>query len=233
MPILMYHSVSEKGDDSLCVSQDSFNRQMAYIKWKGYNVISLDELVEGIKNKKAFKRDTIVITFDDGYKDNYKYAHPILKKCGFSATIFVASNAIGKEKERLNWQEMIEMAQNSKISFGAHTRNHSYLPEVKGEAELRNEILGSKEDIEKNIGKGADYFCYPTGGFTEEVKTIVKESGYKGACTTNRGFARNNQDIYELKRIKIKNSDFVDNPLSFWIKLSGYYNILRKGKKPY
>src|SRR3989338_11299150 len=95
-PILMYHSISDGPNESLHVKPDSFLRQMAYIKWRRYNVISLDELVEGIKSGKRFKHNTVVITFDDGYEDNYKYAYPVLRDFGFPATIFLISNYIGK-----------------------------------------------------------------------------------------------------------------------------------------
>ena len=233
VPILMYHRVSEGANESLYVSPDTFNRQMAYIKCRGYDVISLDELVEGIKNGKKFKHNTIVITFDDGYKDNYISAYPVLESNGFPATIFLISNYIDKKQSHLKWQQIKEMLEDSKIAFGGHTRNNVYLPDVKSKSRLKNEIAGCKRDIEAKIGRNIDYFCYPTGGFSEEIKDIVKEAGYKGACTTNRGFVRFNKDVYELKRIKIKGSDFVEKPLSFWAKLSGYYNVFRRGKKPY
>jgi len=233
VPILMYHRISDGPNESLCVSPDSFDRQMGYIKWRGYNVISLDELVNGIKNDKRFKHNTVVITFDDGYEDNYLRAYPVLKNCGFPATIFLISNYIDKKEGFLRWQQIKEMMKDSKITFGGHTKNNVYLPDLKNKGKLKNEIAGCKKDIEAKIGQKINYFCYPTGGFTDEIKKIVKKAGYKGACTTNRGFARFNKDLYELKRIKIKNSDFVKKPLSFWVKLSGYYNVFRKGKKPY
>ncbi len=233
VPILMYHRITEGPNESLYVKPDSFLRQMAYIKWRGYNVISLDELVEGIKNGKKFKHNTVVITFDDGYEDNYVSAYSVLKNYDFPAVIFLISNYIDKKQGHLKWQQIKEMLKDSKIAFGGHTRNNVYLPDVKSKSGLKNEIAGCKKDIEAKIGRNIDYFCYPTGGFTEEIKKIVKEAGYKGACTTNRGFARFNKDVYELKRIKIKGSDFVEKPLSFWAKLSGYYNVFRRGKKPY
>ncbi|UCH12783.1 MAG: polysaccharide deacetylase family protein [Candidatus Omnitrophota bacterium] len=233
VPILMYHRIADGPNESLYVSPDTFLRQMAYIKWRGYTVISLDELVEGIKSGKKFKHNTVVITFDDGYEDNYEAAYSVLKSNGFPATIFLISNYIDKKQGYLKWQEIEEMLKDSKITFGGHARNNIYLPDVKSKSRLKNEIAGCKKDIEAKIGQNIDYFCYPTGGFTEEIKKIVKEAGYKGACTTNRGFVRFNKDVYELKRIKIKGSDFVEKPLSFWAKLSGYYNVFRRGKKPY
>jgi peptidoglycan/xylan/chitin deacetylase (PgdA/CDA1 family) len=120
----------------------------------------------------------------------------------------------------------------ARISFGGHTKTHYYLGVVKDEKMAFEEIAGSKKRIEEETGLAADYFCYPSGGFSQRIKELVIQAGYKGACTTNRGFADFNSDVYELKRIKVTNSDAV-KPFSFWVKLSGYYNILRREKSPY
>ena len=227
VPILMYHRFGYDGG-SLFVTPENFARQMNYLKNNGYEVISLDELVCGIKNDKKFKHKTVVITIDDGYKDNYTYAYPILKKYGLPATIFIMADFIGKDKDFMTWDEVKIMSQNN-ISFGGHTKSGVYVPSIKDKKLLHDETAGCKKLIEKRIGRPADYFCYPTGGFTPQAKAILKESGYKGACTTNRGFVELNKDVYELKRIKVKNSD-TNKPLSFWAKLSGYYNLFRSKK---
>ena len=235
VPILTYHSIGY-GKGSFFVTPENFTKQMEYIKKNGYEVITLDELVRGIKDKNVFKRNKVVITFDDGYKDDFEYAYPVLKRFGFGATIFIITDFMGKgstggEKKFLNWDEVIAMSKD-KISFGSHTKTHFYLGVIKDEEATVEEIVGSKKAIEQKIGMPADYFCYPGGGFNEKVKELVVKAGYKGACSTNRGFADFNSDVYELKRVKVTNSDMA-KPLSFWIKLSGYYNILRKEKRPY
>lgn len=230
MPILTYHSINYK-EGSHFVSPENFAKQMKYVKEKGYEVITLDELVRSIKSKKRLKRNKVVITFDDGYKDNFEYAYSILKKHGFPATIFLVTDYIGNEKRFLNWGQVRIMSKDN-ISFGGHTKTHFYLGAVKDDKVAWEQIAGSKETIEKEIGVPVEYFCYPTGGFNERVKEIVKEAGYKGACTTNRGFTRFNSDVYEIKRIKVTNSDMA-KPFSFWLKLSGYYNLFRGGKKSY
>jgi peptidoglycan/xylan/chitin deacetylase (PgdA/CDA1 family) len=227
VPILMYHRFGYEGG-SLFVTPENFEKQMAYLKNNGYQVISLDELVEGIKNNRKFNHKTVVITIDDGYEDNFTYAYPLLKQYEFPATIFIIANFISKEKDFMNWDEVKIMSQNN-ISFGAHAKSHIYLPSIKDKDTLWDEIAGAKRLIEKRTGKTVSYFCYPIGGFTEKIKLIVKKAGFQGACTTNRGFARLNKDVYELKRIKVKNSD-TNKPFSFWAKLSGYYNLFRTEK---
>ncbi|MBU1148341.1 MAG: polysaccharide deacetylase family protein [Candidatus Omnitrophica bacterium] len=230
VPILMYHRFGYE-NNTLYVAPENFSRQMAYIKDKGYDVISLDELVGGIKNNRKFKHKTVVITTDDGYKDNYTYAYPILRKYNLPATMFIIANFIDNKEDYMTWSEIKTMASKN-ISFGGHTRNEEYLPSVKEKEVLWDEIVGCKKAIENKIGVPVEYFCYPTGGFTEEVKAFVKEAGYKGACTTNRGFIELNKGIYELKRVKVTNSD-MNKLFSFWAKLSGYYNLFRSRKRGY
>jgi len=188
-------------------------------------VISLDELVQGIKNGASFSEKTVVITFDDGFENNFLYAFPVLAKFDIPATIFIVTGYMGEKEGYLNWDQIRFMSNNG-MDIGAHTRNNEYLPSIKDPGSLWDEIAGSKKDIEENLGTNVMYFCYPIGGFTKDVKDTVRKAGYKGACTTNRGTDRYNKDVYELNRIKITNSDCT-KPLHFRAKLSGYYNLFR------
>ncbi|MDD5078585.1 MAG: polysaccharide deacetylase family protein [Candidatus Omnitrophica bacterium] len=234
-PILMYHEIGY-GEGSFYVSPENFNRQMEYIKKHGYKVITLDELAERIKNNKGFKRNEVVITFDDGYKNNFEYAYPVLKEFKFPATIFIITDFVGKapssdkDKQFLSWEEIRQMSK-GQISAGSHTKSHFYLGGVVDDRAVLEELIGSKKAIERETGLPADYLCYPSGGFSQRVKELAAQAGYKGACTTNRGFVRFNRDVYELKRIKVTNSDTV-KPFSFAVKLSGYYYVFKSDKEP-
>jgi peptidoglycan/xylan/chitin deacetylase (PgdA/CDA1 family) len=230
VPILMYHRIGDE-QGSFSVSPKNFTRQMEFLKKFKYRVISLEELVRSIREKKYIPKNSVVITFDDGYRNNFIYAYPVLKKLNFPATVFLISDFIDTKPEFLKWNEIMVMSK-ANISFGGHTKTHYYLGIPKDEKVAFEEISGSKKAIEKMTGLPADYFCYPSGGFNQRVKELVAQAGYQGACTTNRGFADYNSDVYELKRIKVTNSDAA-NPLSFWAKLSGYYNLFRKEKNPY
>ena len=234
VPILLYHNIGY-GQGSFFVSPENFAKQMQYIKKNGYEVITLNELVESIKNKKHLEKNKVVITFDDGYRDNFYSAYPVLKRLGFCATIFIITDFIGSKfsgegKEFMNWDEVLAMSKN-KIAFGGHTKTHFNFGFLMDEKAVQEEISGAKKAIEEKIGLPVDYFCYPSGAFNNRAKELVAQAGYQGACTTNRGFAKFNHDVYELKRIKVTNSD-TNKLFSFWAKLSGYYTVFKKAKNP-
>ncbi|MCM8765646.1 MAG: polysaccharide deacetylase family protein [Candidatus Omnitrophica bacterium] len=230
IPVLLYHSISYN-DNLLSVKPENFKKQMAYLNKHNFKVITLEELVEGMKERNKFPRKTVAITFDDGYKDNFTYAYPVLKEYAFPAIIFLITGKTGNDKEYLNWDEVREMVKSGIIDFGGHTRSHTYLPSLQNnQAKLWEEIYGCKEDIEKSLGITVKFFAYPVGGFSEKIKELVKKAGYKAGLTTNRGKdLRNLKDIYEINRISVRN----DNLFVFKIKVSGYYNLFRKGKNPY
>ena len=237
VPILMYHSISSADTKPIfvigrpdkvklrlnIVSPKSFDKQMAYLKNNGYQVISLDDFVEGNRVGKKFAHKTVVITFDDGYVDNYTNAFPVLKKYHLSAAIFLITDFVGQNPNMLNWEQVKEMSQYG-ITFGSHTRHHAYIPSQSKE-QMKDEIVGSKHVIEEHLGKPVYYFAYPCGGFTEQAKTITALAGYKAALSTNRGTDRYNIDLYELSRIHMNNWD---NEFTFWSKLSGFYDLFRQ-----
>lgn len=228
VPIIMYHRVEYAGKlDPNSVTPENFAKQMKFFKDHGYQVISLDALVEGIKARRAFPRNSVVITFDDGYANNYQYAYPTLKEYGYPATVFAISDLVG-QKDFLTWDQIKEM-QSFKISIGSHTRQHAYLPEVSPEKQI-DEIEGSKKIFDQKLGVSTDYFSYPSGGFSQSIEELVKKAGYKGACTTNRGHQNSNKDVYALKRIRLSDKDLAPSYLR--IKLSGYYNLFRESKDP-
>jgi len=229
VPIMMYHNVNYTDvPKANTVSPQNFERQMQYLKDRGFHVLSFDELVQSVKRGESLPKKSAVITFDDAYEDNYTHAFKILKKYGFPAIIFAPSDLIGQDGH-LNWEQIGEMAE-SGIAFGSHTRYHSYLPDLSADKQ-REEIIESKSNLEKRLGVAVDYFAYPIGGFSDSIKQIVEEAGYKGAAATNRGYDRFNKDVFELNRIRFSDKD--DRNDYLWIKLSGYYNLFRAAKNPY
>ena len=225
---MMYHYVSDRGSGPSYVSPENFRRHMEYLKKHRYHVISMDQLVEDIKiSKKPFRRESVVIAFDDGYEDNYTAAFSILKQFGFPATFFISPELIGTEGF-MSWKQVKEM-QEAGYVFGSHGMTQSYLPDLSRD-KLRYEIAESKKVLERQLNCKVDYIAYPVGGFTEEVKSLVRELGYKAGFTTNRGNDRFDRDTYEMNRIRFSNAD--NHDIILMMKLSGYYNRFRTFKKP-
>lgn len=224
-PILMYHSIgSEEDMGTLDVTTENFLKQMKFIAEHNYKVISLDEYADAALEGEVIPAKSVVITFDDGYENNYINAFPILKERGFPATIFVISNFVGRAGY-LSWEQIGEMIKNG-ISIGVHTANNAYLPDLTVE-KIRAELSESKQAIERNTGDTVTLLCYPTGGYTQDAIDIARDLGFKAACTTNRGRGDN---IYAIRRIKMTNGSA--NPIVLRAKLSGFYNMFRKYKAP-
>lgn len=228
VPIMMYHNVSSSDQPRMnSVTPENFAKQMAYLHKHGYRVVPFSELVNSITEKKTLPKKSVVITFDDGFEDNYTNAFPVLKEYHFPAIIFVVTDIVGKSGF-LTWEQIKEM-EKFDISFGSHTRLHAYLPSL-DKAEQRNQIRGSKEILEQQLGHQIEYFAYPSGGFNDSILSVLKEAGYKAACTTNRGYRRLNDDPYMIKRIRFGNNDNSD--IILWAKLSGYYQVFKKWRNP-
>jgi len=203
--VLTYHRIRDDGEDpDISVSSKEFEKQITYLK-KYFNIISLNTLVDNIEKQTNIVRDNIAITFDDGYKDNFLNAYPILKKYQMPATIFLVSKSVGK-KEMLGTNEL-NLMKNNEIGFGSHTVTHKVLLKiVTGTA--TEEITYSKKELERLLNQKIQFFAYPKGKrnhFNEQIKALVKESGYKAAFTTENGEISNKSDLFELKRIGIRN----------------------------
>lgn len=228
VPILTFHHIDENGkNSSLSVSPENFRRQMEFLSRNKYNVISLSDFVEAAYNKEKLPRNSVVLTFDDGYEDNFTFAYPVLKAYHIPATIFVIVDSIGG-KGYLSYAQIKEMLYSGIIDIGSHTLAGDYLP-GKNRGRLEQEIGVSKKILEERLNRKIDLLCYPIGGFTPEIQELAQKYGYIAACTTNRGTRHTylNDDIFALKRVKIKDSS---NHLVLWAKLGGYYNSFRKVK---
>jgi len=205
IPILMYHSISYEKGNSLRVSKENFRLQMKYLKDNNYTPITVDELYNYMQTGKIAPKKPIVITFDDGYKDNYTNAYPILKEFKFKATIFVITNTIDKDINYLTSNEIKSMDSNN-IRIESHTVAHEHLDEISYKDDLIT-MKASKEKLEKILNRKIYYIEYPYGGYNDNVIKAAKESSYKLAFSTKFGLIDKNDNIYSLGRIFV-NSNF-------------------------
>ncbi|APC40442.1 polysaccharide deacetylase family protein [Clostridium estertheticum] len=205
IPILMYHSISYEKENILRVPKEKFRNQMKYLKDNNYTTLTLDELYSYMKTGKDLPSKPIVITFDDGYKDNYTNAYPILKKFKLKATIFVITNTIDHEKDYLTSAE-IKLMDSNNIRIESHTSSHEHLDQISYVDNL-NTMKTSKIKLEKILNKKIDYIAYPYGGYTPNTIKAAKQSGYKLAFSTEFGLIDKSDNIYSLGRIFV-NSNF-------------------------
>ena len=235
-PILMYHYINSEEPlrSRLGVSPKSFERQMRFLREHKYNIVSLEELTDLIKNKKKIPSKTIVITFDDGYLDNYTNAYPVLKKYNIPATIFVVINRIGKHlgnDDYMSWQQIKELSVLGLVTIGSHSMNHPNLSEMRSEGELKEEIFESKKILEKELNKEVKFFSYPFGGRSLDARRLVSLAGYKAAVGTNFPKGSPGDNIYALKRLRI--SENSNNLFIFWIETSGFYTYIKEQRDDY
>jgi len=217
IPVLMYHKISpdpKSGGLGMRVTPASFNRQMQYLAKNGYHTVQLTELTDFINEDKTLPPKSIVITFDDGYLDNYKYAFPILKKYGFTAAVFIVTDYIGKTNDfdavkklqpvnqLLGWNEIDQMSDYG-ITIGAHTLNHISLTDITL-PEARYEIENCKLVLEEHLKTTVETFAYPYGHHNSQLEEIVRESGYTIAVTTDQGLVTPESDPYAIKRVRIR-----------------------------
>lgn len=230
-PILMYHSinpVSDAGMKALIVSPEVFERQVRFLKTHKYNVIPLEELAALIKEKNKIPPKTLAITLDDGYRDNYTYAFPILKKYHIPAKIFIIVQEVGRP-DRLSWSEIKEMLVSGVITFGSHTLSPEPLVNIKSQAERKRQIFDSKKVLQEKLGVSINSFSYPEGLFDQNIKQLVIDAGYKAAVATTTGLDYPADDIYLLKRLRI--SENAGNLFIFAAEISGYYTYMKEYKK--
>lgn len=198
--ILNYHKIDNM-NISLSVLPDDFAAQMDYLKRNDYHTITPDELYASLAGEADLPENPVLITFDDGYKDNYQNAYPILKKYGFKATVFVVTSFMGTQKNYLTWEQAQEMEANG-ISIESHTVSHKSMTELSDD-ELRAELVNSKKAIEDHLGKQVDYIAYPTGTYNLHIAQLVKDAGYKAAFTIKYGNVDKASNLYALERVPI------------------------------
>lgn len=177
--IFAYHSIS-KSDYRYAIAPELFEQQLNFIKSQ-FEIVGLSEVAEIIEHDNIQGRNVAVITFDDGFRDNYINAFPVLKKMGVPATVFLITGLVGSSLETkggnlpmLTWQEITEMHNSGLIDFQSHTNSHIDLTAAEN-ALVREELIRSKRLLSDKLGKPVDFFAYPKGRANEKTKSIVGE----------------------------------------------------------
>ncbi|TAM79826.1 MAG: glycosyltransferase [Acidobacteria bacterium] len=223
LPILMYHRIASHGPDGLApyrVSPEAFERQLAYLKHHGYISIGLDEWVYALSAQDGRLPGRLVcLTFDDGYLDFRENAWPLLKHYGFSATVFLPTDLVGRSAEwdrtygepaeLMSWNDVRALAKEG-VTFGAHGAGHRRLNQL-SVADMFVEGRLSREKIEAELGSPVRVMAYPYGGNSDLVRRAMESCGFISAVSTNPGLSRLGDDQMALPRQEILGADKMDD----------------------
>ena len=203
--ILEYHKVNDWSEDSYTVKPEDFAAQMDELRAQGYETISILDFLRAKKGKQTLPEKAVIVTLDDGYKDNYTDMLPIMESRGMKATVFMVTNDIGLPGY-LTW-DMLRDMQNRGIEIGSHTANHLPLTEM-SPADAREEVQLSKTLMEWNGIKTIFGLSYPNGKYKDFMPQMLKESEYLAAVTGDAGLNTFETNPYLLHRINIPRPHF-------------------------
>lgn len=218
IPILMYHQVgvpSPRGTPyrGLTVHPRDFARQMTWMSRLGYRGLSMRDLMPYLRGDASGK--VFGITFDDGYRNVFENALPVLNRLGFTSTnYFVVHQFDGGNvwdaKKGVPHSPLMSVDEMRKWAaagqeVGSHTLDHVHLPEVSPEIAYR-QIAQSRTELGALLDTEIGAFCYPYGSETPGVREWVRKAGYSNATTTVRGLVRHDDDLFGLPRVTVARS---------------------------
>ena len=211
IPVLLYHSVDDSGS-VISITPADFTCHMYFLRNHGYKAISLKEFVRRVAyGRNRLSEKMFVLTFDDGFKNNYTEVFPILQECGFTATIFVPTDHVGgtfcwdghtsiPDLSLLSWHEIEEMSRWG-IEFGSHGCSHAHLTRMPSN-QVWSELSESKSQLEQRLQKPVCFFCHPYGEFNETTQQLAKKCGYYGAFgSLDYSLGNRQADLFNLKRV--------------------------------
>lgn len=207
VPILYYHSVLPDAEvatpNEVTISPEKLREELMLVKELGYTTLTMSEFTAYINDNQPIPEKSILITFDDGYTDNYAHAFPILKELNMKATIFMIASQVdsGYYMSAAQLREMSDYG----IDIESHTDNHVYLDTLSYDQQLK-ELKDSKEKLEKILGKEVTSIAYPYGNYNEDTKKAAIAAGYTFGFTTNKGLAKRINNKVELNRIYVSSN---------------------------
>lgn len=235
VPILMYHQIAvtnpEEDPLRLAVPPKRFEAQMRYLSVRGFATVTLDEAIVRVNSGEKTGGRQIVITFDDGYLDNYTHAFPVLEKYGFSATIFLVSDFVGKMRNwglggsvrLMDWSHVREMSRHG-ICFQSHTATHPDLTTLADER-MSEELLRSRKKIEDALGTPVQHLAYPFGRYDRRVMQMVAKTGHAAAYGVGPAVGKSDVSQFCRERFQIC---LRDRSFRFRLKTSAWSTWIRR-----
>jgi peptidoglycan/xylan/chitin deacetylase (PgdA/CDA1 family) len=243
VPILMYHSITDEDESNAHAyyrtktSPAMFAAQMKYLHESGYKTCSLAQAIHQLQKQTQAADKLVVVTFDDGYRDFYHHAFPVLNQYGFSATVFLPTAYIGenpvsfKGTDCLTWAEVRELNRHG-IRFGSHTVTHPQLHEL-SVPKIQEEIVNSRKTIEEMLGCAVDSFAYPYAfpqtdtDFKKMLRDSLRLAGYQNGVCTIVGRANRKSEPLFMQRLPVNSCD---DAALFSAKLAGAYDWISKSQ---
>ncbi len=207
LPILVYHIVrpSYPSDSAavraIAVTPQTFDAQMEYLKSTGYHVVLFSDLEDYFAGSAPLPSRPVILSFDDGWSDQFTYAFPILQKYKYRATFFVFTNAIG-HKGFLTWDNLHTLVSGG-MAIGDHTRSHPYLTRLTSASKLWDEINGSKQLLDQRLGISTHEFAYPFGRYDPAIVSLVRKAGYRSARGDFYSGEQSGDRLFELSAINV------------------------------
>lgn len=183
--ILQYHHISDSTPAITSLSPKLFEQHLEYLKTNNFTVLSMEQLLKALENKRILPDKSVVITFDDGYRSIYDTALPLLKRYNYPFTVFVQTAPLEKGLNQfMSWRELEELIANGG-TIGNHSVNHDHLipksdsySKKRLERHLKFEINQAQKALSSNLSKVLNVFAYPYGEFSQLTKEVVKNLGY-------------------------------------------------------
>ncbi|HEV3232431.1 MAG TPA: polysaccharide deacetylase family protein [Candidatus Dormibacteraeota bacterium] len=212
LPVLMYHYVrvapaGDRAGFNLSVTPENFAAQMRYLRDHGYHTLTMAQADQALLRSQPLPAKPVVLTFDDGYRDFYTTAAPIMRSLGITATAYIPTSLLDG-KAYMTWAEVREL-DGQGFEMAAHTEFHVDLAKA-ADARARIEVFGSKDALESHLGHPVVDFCYPYGGFNYKVMALVQEAGFLSATTTQVGGWHNAQHMFDMSRVRVSGGETLE-----------------------
>jgi peptidoglycan/xylan/chitin deacetylase (PgdA/CDA1 family) len=215
VPVLMYHYIAvppakaDKYRFDLSVTPANFEAQLKYLKENGFTTVSLTDVYDHLSKGKRLPEKPVVLTFDDGHRDAYTNAFPLLKKYRMTGTFFIVTDFINyKDPEYVTWEMVKEMSR-AGMHIESHSRTHKDMRR-RNNAFLVWEILGPIEQITAYTGKRPFFFCYPGGQYDQAVIDVLRSAGTLAAVTTKPGSIYTLANAMTWPRLRVRHNTTIE-----------------------
>lgn len=186
LPILVYHHVvPDHAPGVLYVTPDGFEQHLSFLSDNGYQSVSFADLADSLEYGVPLPERPVILSFDDGWENQFQYGFPLLQKYGFGATFYIVSGYV--DHQNFMSTEQLQEMMAAGMTIGCHSHTHPPLPSIGTGARLEAEVAGSKAWLEDHFGIAIDTFAYPYGAYNAAVAAAVKAAGFRTARTVDTG----------------------------------------------